>query len=201
LQGERPMAKDNRSVGRFILDGIPPAPRGVPQVEVSFDIDANGILSVSALDKGTGKSQNIRIEASTGLSKEEVERMKAEAQANADSDKQARERADKINVADTLIFQTDKQLQEFGDKIPAEKKEAIQNALDALKEAHKMQDMAKLDAETERLNQAWQAASQDLYQAQQNAAGGANGNAGSTDSSTAAEDVTDVEYEEVDDKK
>ncbi|MEZ5030010.1 MAG: molecular chaperone DnaK [Saprospiraceae bacterium] len=201
LQGERPMAKDNRSVGRFILDGIPPAPRGVPQVEVSFDIDANGILSVSALDKGTGKSQNIRIEASTGLSKEEVERMKAEAQANADSDKQARERADKINVADTLIFQTDKQLQEFGDKIPAEKKEAIQNALDALKEAHKMQDMAKLEAETERLNQAWQAASQDLYQAQQNAAGGANGNAGSTDSSTAAEDVTDVEYEEVDDKK
>lgn len=201
LQGERPMAKDNRSVGRFILDGIPPAPRGVPQVEVSFDIDANGILSVSALDKGTGKSQNIRIEASTGLSKEEVERMKAEAQANADSDKQARERADKINMADTLIFQTDKQLQEFGDKIPAEKKEAIQNALDALKEAHKMQDMAKLDAETERLNQAWQAASQDLYQAQQNAAGGANGNAGSTDSSTTAEDVTDVEYEEVDDKK
>lgn len=202
LQGERPMAKDNRSVGRFILDGIPPAPRGVPQVEVSFDIDANGILSVSALDKGTGKSQNIRIEASTGLSKEEVERMKAEAQANADSDKQARERADKINMADTLIFQTDKQLQEFGDKIPADKKEAIQNALDALKEAHKMQDMARLDAETERLNQAWQAASQDLYQAQQDAAGGANGDAGaSTGSSTTTEDVTDVEYEEVDDKK
>lgn len=202
LQGERPMAKDNRSVGRFILDGIPPAPRGVPQVEVSFDIDANGILSVSALDKGTGKSQNIRIEASTGLSKEEVDRMKAEAQANADSDKQARERADKINMADTLIFQTDKQLQEFGDKIPADKKEAIQNALDALKEAHKMQDMARLDAETERLNQAWQAASQDLYQAQQDAAGGANGDAGaSTGSSTTTEDVTDVEYEEVDDKK
>ncbi|MBK7343395.1 MAG: molecular chaperone DnaK [Saprospiraceae bacterium] len=201
LQGERPMAKDNRSVGRFILDGIPPAQRGTPQIEVSFDIDANGILSVSALDKGTGKSQNIRIEASTGLSKEEVERMKAEAQANADSDKDARERADKMNMADTLIFQTDKQLSEFGEKIPQEKRDAIQSALDALKEAHKMQDIAKMDAETARLNQAWQAASQDIYQAQQNAEGGANGTHADSGSSTATEDVTDVEYEEVDDKK
>lgn len=201
LQGERPMAKDNRSVGRFILDGIPPAQRGTPQIEVSFDIDANGILSVSALDKGTGKSQNIRIEASTGLSKEEVERMKAEAQANADSDKDARERADKMNMADTLIFQTDKQLSEFGEKIPQEKRDAIQSALDALKEAHKMQDIAKMDAETERLNQAWQAASQDIYQAQQNAEGGANGAHADSGSSTTTEDVTDVEYEEVDDKK
>ncbi len=201
LQGERPMAKDNRSVGRFILDGIPPAQRGTPQIEVSFDIDANGILSVSALDKGTGKSQNIRIEASTGLSKEEVERMKAEAQANADTDKDARERADKMNMADTLIFQTDKQLSEFGEKIPAEKLEAIQSALDALKEAHKMQDIAKMDAETERLNQAWQAASQDIYQAQQAAEGGGPNGAATGDSSTSTtEDVTDVEYEEVDDK-
>ncbi len=201
LQGERPMAKDNRSVGRFILDGIPPAQRGTPQIEVSFDIDANGILSVSALDKGTGKSQNIRIEASTGLSKEEVERMKAEAQANADTDKDARERADKMNMADTLIFQTDKQLTEFGEKIPQEKRDAIQSALDALKEAHKMQDIAKMDAETERLNQAWQAASQDIYQAQQGAEGAANGSDAADESSTPTEDVTDVEYEEVDDKK
>ncbi|MCF8236576.1 MAG: molecular chaperone DnaK [Saprospiraceae bacterium] len=201
LQGERPMAKDNRSVGRFILDGIPPAQRGTPQIEVGFDIDANGILSVSALDKGTGKSQNIRIEASTGLSKEEVERMKAEAQANADTDKEARERADKMNMADTLIFQTDKQLSEFGEKIPKEKLDAIQSALDALKEAHKMQDLAKMDAETERLNQAWQAASQDIYQAQQGTDGAANGSDATDASTNPTEDVTDVEYEEVDDKK
>ncbi len=201
LQGERPMAKDNRSVGRFILDGIPPAQRGTPQIEVSFDIDANGILSVSALDKGTGKSQNIRIEASTGLSKEEVERMKAEAQANADTDKDARERADKMNMADTLIFQTDKQLTEFGEKIPKEKLDAIQTALDALKEAHKMQDIPKMDEATESLNQAWQAASQDIYQAQQNAGGEPNGSDAGAESSTSTEDVTDVEYEEVDDQK
>ena len=205
LQGERPMARDNRSVGRFILDGIPPAPRGVPQVEVTFDIDANGILNVSAVDKGTGKQQNIRIEASTGLSQEEIERMKAEAQANAESDKEARERADKINTADSLIFQTEKQLEEFGDKIPADKKEAIQTALDGLKEAHKTQELDKLDAEMEKLNAAWQAASQDIYQAQQ-AAGAANGGADTGQTSEAGanagseEDVTDVEYEEVDDK-
>lgn len=201
LQGERPMARDNRSVGRFILDGIPPAMRGTPQVEVTFDIDANGILNVSALDKGTGKKQNIRIEASTGLSKEEVERMKAEAQANAETDKVARELADKLNMADSLIFQTDKQLKDFGDKIPADKKAPIESALDGLKEAHKMQDIAKIEAETERLNTAWQAASQEIYQAQADAAGGSTPNDGSAANTNATEDVTDVEYEEVDDKK
>ncbi|MCO6484222.1 MAG: molecular chaperone DnaK [Saprospiraceae bacterium] len=199
LQGERPMARDNRSVGRFILDGIPPAMRGTPQIEVTFDIDANGILSVSALDKGTGKKQNIRIEASTGLSKEEVERMKAEAQANAETDKAARETADKLNMADTLIFQTEKQLKEFGDKLPADKKGPIESALEGLKEAHKAQDLSRLDAETERLNQAWQAASQEIYQAQ--AASATQGESTGSSSSGSAEEVTDVEYEEVDDKK
>ncbi len=208
LQGERPMANDNRSVGRFILDGIPPAPRGVPQVEVSFDIDANGILSVSAKDKGTGKEQNIRIEASTGLSDDEIAKMKAEAEANAESDKQARERVDKLNAADTLVFSTEKQLKEYGDKIPEDKKAAIETAVADLKEAHKTEDIAKIDTASEALNTAWQAASQDIYAAQQ-AAGGAEGatadaggdpgaDAGGSDD---AEDVTDVEFEEVDDTK
>jgi len=200
LQGERPMARDNRSVGRFILDGIPPSPRGMPQIEVAFDIDANGILNVSALDKGTGKKQNIRIEASTGLSKEEVERMKAEAAANAETDKAARERADKLNMADTLIFQTDKQLKEFGEKVPADKRAAIESALDELREAHKAQDVPRMDAATEKLNTAWQAASQEIYQAQAEAGQGGNGS-GADSQSGPAEDVTDVEYEEVDDKK
>ncbi len=205
LQGERPMASDNRTVGRFILDGIPPAPRGVPQVEVTFDIDANGILNVSAKDKGTGKEQNIRIEASTGLSKEEVERMKAEAKANADVDAKARERAEKLNAADTLIFQTEKQLKDYGDKIPADKKGAIETALNELKEAHKAQDMDKIESATAGLNTAWQAASQEIYQATQEAQGGAagqepsDGQAGGD--SSGADDVTDVEFEEVDDKK
>jgi len=205
LQGERPMASDNRTVGRFILDGIPPAPRGVPQVEVTFDIDANGILNVSAKDKGTGKEQNIRIEASTGLSKEEVERMKAEAKANADVDAKARERAEKLNTADTLIFQTEKQLKDYGDKIPADKKGAIETALNELKEAHKAQDMDKIESATASLNTAWQAASQEIYQATQEAQGGAAGqepSEGQTDGdSSGADDVTDVEFEEVDDKK
>ncbi|MEM1319848.1 MAG: molecular chaperone DnaK [Bacteroidota bacterium] len=207
LQGERPMAKDNRPIGRFILDGIPPAPRGVPQVEVTFDIDANGILSIKAQDKGTGKEQSIRIEASTGLSKEEVEKMKAEAAANADEDKKARERIDKINGADTLIFQTDKQLKELGEKIPAEKKEAIEKALADLKEAHKAEDLDRIDTTSAALNAAWQAASQDMYQASQDGAA-PNGNpedaaAGNGDGAndSKADDVTDVEYEEVDDKK
>jgi molecular chaperone DnaK len=200
LQGERPMARDNRSVGRFILDGIPPSPRGLPQIEVAFDIDANGILNVSAMDKGTGKKQNIRIEASTGLSKEEVERMKAEAAANAETDKAARERADKLNMADTLIFQTDKQLKEFGEKVPADKRAAIESALDELREAHKAQDVPRMDAATEKLNTAWQAASQEIYQAQAEAGQGGNGS-GADSQSGPAEDVTDVEYEEVDDKK
>lgn len=193
LQGERPMAKDNRSVGRFILDGIPPSPRGVPQIEVSFDIDANGILNVSALDKGTGKKQNIRIEASTGLSKEEIERMKNEANLNAEQDKKLRENIEKINQADSMIFQTEKQLKEFGDKIPADKKSAIESALEALKTAHKSQNVTEIEQKLDALNTVWQAASQDMYQASQsqNASqpgGSANGN---------DEKVTDVEFEEV----
>jgi molecular chaperone DnaK len=206
LQGERPMAKDNRAVGRFILDGIPPAPRGVPQIEVSFDMDANGILSVSAKDKGTGKEQNIRIEASTGLSKEEIAKMKADAEANADSDKEAREKAEKINTADSLIFQTEKQLKEYGDKIPEDKKATIESALTELKDAHKSLDLAAIDAAVQKMNDAWQAASQDMYQATQE--GAAEPTAAADDSGAASdngngatEDVTDVEFEEVDDKK
>lgn len=208
LQGERPMAKDNRTVGKFILSDIPPAPRGLPQIEVTFDMDANGILNVSAKDKGTGKEQSIRIEASTGLSKDEIARMKAEAEANADSDREARERADKLNTADSLIFQTEKQLSEYGDKIPADKKEAIDSALNELKEAHKGQDLAQIDAATEKLNTAWQNASQEMYQASQQAGdqgpqAGAedNGQDAGTGGNDNADDVTDVEFEEVDDKK
>ena len=206
LQGERPMARDNRSVGRFILDGIPPAPRGVPQIEVIFDIDANGILSVTAKDKGTGKEQNIRIEASTGLSEEEIARMKADAEANAEADSKAREQADKLNAADSLIFQTDKQLKEYGDKLSEGNKTAIEGALTELKAAHQAQDIAAIDGATEKLNGAWQAASQEMYQAQQ--AGGAQADptadAGATDNGSAdngaGEDVTDVEFEEVEEK-
>jgi molecular chaperone DnaK len=204
LQGERPMARDNRTVGRFILDGIPPASRGVPQIEVTFDIDANGILHVSAKDKGTGKEQSIRIEASTGLSKEEVERMRAEAAANAETDRKARESVDKLNAADSLIFQTEKQLKEYGDKLPVDKKGPIESALNDLKEAHKAQDLDRIDTASQALNNAWQAASQEMYQAAQGDQGaqGADNGAGHTDSGTSdADDVTDVEYEEVDDKK
>lgn len=202
LQGERPMAKDNRTVGRFILDGIPPAPRGVPQVEVTFDIDANGILSVTAKDKGTGKEQSVRIEASTGLDQKEIDRMRAEAAANADSDRQALERAQKLNTADGLIFNTEKQIKEYGDKIPADKKADIESALNELREAHKAQDLDAIDAASNKLNTAWQAASQDLYQASNEAgADDTAPNAGAAgNSSTGAEDVTDVEYEEVDKK-
>jgi len=201
LQGERPMARDNRSVGRFILDGIPPAPRGVPQIEVTFDMDANGILKVSAKDKGTGKEQNIRIEASTGLSQEEIAKMKAEAAANADADKQAKERAEKLNMADSLIFQTEKQMTEIGDKIPGDKKAAIEQSLSELKEAHKMQDISRIDKATEAMNAAWQAASQDIYQAQQGAPGADQGGPSAGGSAGGADDVTDVEFEEVSDKK
>ena len=201
LQGERPMARDNRPVGRFILDGIPPAPRGVPQIEVSFDMDANGILSVLAKDKGTGKEQNIRIEASTGLSKDEIAKMKAEAAANAETDKLVRENAEKINGADSLIFQTDKQLKEFGDKIPADKRSVIDAALNELKEAHKAQNVAAIDKATETLTNAWQAASQDIYAAQQGAGQAEDGNQNpGSDASEASEDVTDVEFEEIEDK-
>ncbi len=200
LQGERPMANQNKSLGMFNLDGIPPAPRGVPQIEVTFDIDANGLLNVSAKDKGTGKEQKIRIEAGSGLSKEEIEKMKAEAKANEATDKLAREKVEKLNQADSLIFQTEKQFKEFGDKIPADKKGAIETALNKLKEAHKNQDIAAVDAAMAEMNTAWTAASEDIYKAQQ-AAGetaqpGAD-NAGANTSQAGGETVTDAEFEEV----
>ena len=194
LQGERPMARDNRSVGRFILSDLPPSMRGVPQIEVTFDMDANGMLSVSAQDKGTGKKQQIRIEAGTGLSKEEVARMKAEAEANADTDRAAREQVEKMNTADSLIFQTEKQLKEYGDKVPADKKEPIESALAELREAHKMQDLAAIDAASEKLNNAWQAASQDMYQATQE---GAAQGGGQEEQTQGGDNVSDAEYEEV----
>ena len=200
LQGERSMARDNRTIGRFHLDGIPPAPRGVPQVEVTFDIDANGILHVTAKDKATGKSQNIRIEASSGLSEEEIKRMKTEAEANAETDRKAKEEADKINQADTLIFQSEKQLTEFGDKLPADKKEAIQKALGELKDAHKERDLTKIDTALQTLNAAWSAASEEMYKATQDA-GQPGADAGNTNAKSDGE-VTDVDFEEVkDDKK
>ncbi len=203
LQGERPMAKDNRTIGRFHLDSIPPAPRGVPQIEVIFDIDANGILHVTAKDKATGKSQNIRIEASSGLNEQEIKRMKDEAEANAESDRKFKEEAEKVNQADSLIFQTEKQLGEFGDKIPAEKKTVIENALAQLKEAHKNRDISAIDTAFASLNAAWQAASQDMYNASQEAGAqpGAEAN-GNPQASTEGGNVTDVDFEEVkEDKK
>ena len=201
LQGERSLAKDNKSLGIFNLDGIPPAPRGVPQIEVTFDIDANGILKVQAKDKGTGKEQKIRIEAGSGLSKEEIEKMKAEAKANEEADKQAREKIDKLNQADSLVFQTEKQLKEFGDKIPADKKAPIESALNKLKEAHKAQDIAAVDAAMAEMNTAWTAASEEIYKAQQ-AAGGAQGaDAGTADAGAQANNsgsnVEDAQFEEV----
>jgi len=199
LQGERPMANQNKSLGIFNLDGIPPAPRGVPQIEVTFDIDANGILNVSAKDKGTGKEQKIRIEAGSGLSKEDIEKMKAEAKANEASDKEAREKVEKINQADSLIFQTEKQLKEFGDKISADKKVPIEAALEKLKEAHKTQDATQIDAALAEMNTAWTAASEEIYKAQ--ADSGAQqaqptGEANNTANNN-AETVTDAEFEEV----
>lgn len=193
VQGERPMAAQNKSLGKFILDGIPPAPRGVPQIEVTFDIDANGILNVTAKDKGTGKQQNIRIEAGSGLSKEEIERMKAEAQANEAEDRKIRERVEKLNTADGLIFNSEKQLKEHGDKLPADKKQAIEDALAKLKELHKNQDVEALDPAMEALNNAWAAASEELYKASQN-----NGAAGTQQqASNDGGEVTDADYEEV----
>jgi molecular chaperone DnaK len=198
LQGERPMAKDNRTIGRFHLDGIPPAPRGVPQIEVTFDIDANGILHVSAKDKGTGKEQKIRIEASSGLTDAEIERMKNEAKANEAADKAEKERVEKINQADSLVFQTEKQLKEYGDKISEGNRTNIQSALDTLKAAVAAKDEAGIASGTEALNKAWEAASQEIYAATQ-AAGGAQPGAdqGAAGSSASTEDVTDVNYEEV----
>ena len=199
IQGERPMAAQNKSLGMFNLDGIPPAPRGVPQIEVTFDIDANGILNVSAKDKGTGKEQKIRIEAGSGLTKEEIEKMKAEAKANEASDKIERDRVEKLNEADSLIFQTEKQLKEFGEKIPADKKAPIESALETLKVAHQAQDVTQVTAALEAMNAAWTAASEDIYKAQ--ADGGANAagpDAGAQQGGSAANDtVEDAQFEEV----
>lgn len=205
LQGERPMASQNKSLGTFNLDGIPPAPRGVPQVEVTFDIDANGILNVSAKDKGTGKSHNIRIEAGSGLSKEEIEKMKNEAKANEAADKVEREKVDKMNQADSLIFQTEKQLKEFGDKISADKKAPIESALQKLKDAHKNQNISEVDAATTELNAAWTTASEEMYKATQGqpgADGHANAGQGQgpqegAESNAGGDNVTDAEFEEV----
>ncbi len=211
LQGERPMANGNKTIGRFHLDGIPPAPRGIPQIEVTFDIDANGILNVSAKDKGTGKEQRIRIEASSGLSDEDIRRMREEAKANESSDKAAREKADKVNAADSMIFQTEKQLKEFGDKIPADKKGRIENALTALRDAQKSQDVVAIDSTLAEINAAWQAASEDMYKASQGAGqqagpqgGQQGGPAGENEGGNAGgkqpggdEQVTDVDFEEV----
>ncbi|MFY7990922.1 MAG: molecular chaperone DnaK [Fluviicola sp.] len=198
LQGERPMAQDNKTLGRFSLTDIPPAPRGVPQIEVTFDVDANGIMHISAKDKGTGKEQSIKIEASSGLSDEEIKRMKAEAEANADADKKRREEAETLNKADSLIFQTERQLKEYGDKIPADKKQPIEDALAALKTEFEAKNMANLDAAMERLNTAFQAASQDMY----NAANAGGGDAGAqADAGNPGDEVTDVDFEEVNDKK
>jgi molecular chaperone DnaK len=196
LQGERSMAKDNKTIGRFHLDGIPAAPRGVPQIEVSFDIDANGILNVSAKDKATGKSQSIRIEASSGLSDDEIKRMKSEAEANAAADAKEKERVDKINQADSMIFNTEKQLKELGDKLPADKRQSIEAALAKLKEAHKSQDIAAIDTALNELNSVFHAASQDMYnaQAQQQQP---QGGAGQQSNSSNNGDVTDVDFEEV----
>ena len=206
LQGERPMAKDNRTIGRFHLDGIPPAPRGIPQIEVTFDIDANGILHVSAKDKGTGKEQKIRIEASSGLTDAEIQRMKQEAQANADTDKKAKETVEKINSADSMIFQTEKQLKEYGEKLSEGNKSAINNALEKLKEAHKNKDLTGIDNALNTLNSAWQAAATEMYAStgatgapgqETPPPGAGNQNAGSSDGNN----VSDVEYEEVNDSK
>ncbi len=200
LQGERSMARDNKQIGMFHLDGITPAPRGVPQIEVTFDIDANGILNVTARDKATGKEQKIRIEASTGLTEEEIKRMRDEAKAHEAADKAEKERIDKINAADSMIFQSEKNLKEYGDKIPADKKGAIENALGQLKEAHKAQNIDDIDRASEALNQAWHAASEDMAKAAQAQGGastdaGSNGSAGSGSSQDG--EVTDVDFEEV----
>ena len=200
IQGERPMAAQNKSLGMFNLDGIPPAPRGVPQIEVTFDIDANGILNVSAKDKGTGKEQKIRIEAGSGLTKEEIEKMKAEAKANEASDKVERERVDKLNEADSLIFQTEKQLKEFGDKIPADKKAPIETALETLKAAHQAQDVAQVNAALEAMNTAWTAASEEIYKAQAegaNAGAAPGADAGQANGGANNDTVEDAQFEEV----
>jgi len=204
LQGERSMAKDNKTIGKFHLDGIPPAPRGLPQIEVTFDIDANGILNVSARDKGTGKEQSIRIEASTGLTDDEIQKMKKEAKTNEESDKKARERIDKLNAADSMVFQTEKQLKEFGDKIPADKKEPIRKAVDKLREAHKKEDLEAIERAMAELNAVWQTASEEMYKAgQSQQAKDTTSDKQAKDTSTGEkkpgedQEVTDVDFEEV----
>ena len=200
LQGERPMAADNKTIGRFHLDGIPPAPRGVPQIEVTFDIDANGIINVSATDKGTGKTHDIRIEASSGLTQEEIERMRRDAEANAEADKKAQEVATKMNEADALIFQTEKQLKDFGDKIPADKKSAIESALEELKGAYESKDIAAINVALEKINEAWKSASEDIYKAQQGGDTGAGANysePGPQPNAGGDNNVQDVDFEEV----
>jgi len=203
LQGERPMAAGNKTIGRFHLDGIPPAPRGVPQIEVSFDIDANGILHVTAKDKGTGKEQKIRIEASSGLTDDEIKRMRDEAKANEDADKIAKERIEKINSADSMIFSTEKQLSEYGDKLPADKKTEIEGALAKLKEAHKNQDIEAIDKAMAEMNSIWQSASEEMYK---NTGGegqpqpGPDSSNQQSDGNTKGsgnDEVTDVDFEEV----
>lgn len=200
LQGERPLAKDNRSIGRFQLSDIPPAPRGVPQIEVTFDIDANGILNVSAKDKGTGKEQKIKIEASSGLSQDDIERMKREAEANAAADKAEKEKIEKLNQADSLVFQTEKQLKEYGDKLSDGNKANISSALEALKSAHQSQNLASIDSAMENLNKAWEAASQEIYNATQGAGAQPGPDAGAS-AGNAGDGVSDVDYEEVSEDK
>ncbi|TBW26664.1 molecular chaperone DnaK [Gramella sp. KN1008] len=207
LQGERPMAADNKTIGRFHLDGIPPAPRGTPQIEVTFDIDANGIIKVSATDKATGKSQDIRIEASSGLTEEEIEKMKKEAEANAESDKKAKEKVDKLNEADAMIFQTEKQLKEFGDKLSDDKKKPIEEALEELKKAYETKEVETIQPALDKINEAWKTASEEMYKAQAEAQGGqaggpqqgATGAQGGTEGgdSKSGDDVEDVDFEEV----
>ena len=200
LQGERAMAADNNTIGRFHLDGLPPAQRGVPQIEVTFDIDANGIIKVSALDKGTNKSHEIRIEASSGLSEEEIEKMRQEAEANADADKVAKETAEKINGADSMIFQTEKQLKEFGEKLSADKKDPIEAALVELKAAHESKDLTQIDAAMEKINEAWKAASEEMYAAQGGAEGanpGADAQGQPEANTDQGDNVEDVDFEEV----
>ena len=197
LQGERAMAADNNTIGRFHLDGLPPSQRGIPQIEVTFDIDANGIIKVSALDKGTNKSHEIRIEASSGLSEEEIEKMKQEAEANADADKNAKETAEKINAADGMIFQTEKQLKEFGEKLSDDKKGPIEAALVELKAAHESKDLSLIDAAMEKINEAWKVASEEMYKAQQEAGANPEAEQGQPEASAQGDDVEDVDFEEV----
>ena len=199
LQGERPMAKDNKTIGRFHLDGIPPAPRGVPQIEVTFDIDANGIIKVSALDKATNKSQDIRIEASSGLTEEEIDKMKKDAEANAEADKKAKDEVDKFNSADQMIFQTEKQLKEFGDKLSDDKKKPIESALEELKKAHESKDLEKIESSLNEINEAWKNASEEMYKAQAENPESQTDEKSSTggDKKSEGDDVQDVDFEEV----